>query len=157
MLDGPEGVTHFSEDLPVLSLALLIAVAVQPADVSCAARLSPCHVDTRLSMAGIENEEAARDFIDRLRTAARQGDQQMLIDMIQYPIKVHHESGSREYRTREELMANFSHVFTPTVLGVIGEAQYETLFINSEGAMIGNGEVWFDGSTGPILIKAINP
>lgn len=160
MLEWPEGVTHCSEDFTVpLSLApfLLLAAVAQPDDPSCAVPLSPCHVDTRLSMAGVEDKHVVQAFLESLRTAARDSDREALAGMVQYPISVHHESGSREYRTSVELLENYPRVFTPAVLAAIGEAQYQTLFINAEGAMIGDGEIWFDGWTGPILIKTINP
>mgnify|MGYP003575170522 FL=1 len=150
----------FSEDFIVpLSLAplLILAAVAQSDDLSCAIHLSPCHVDTRLTMAGVEDKQVVQVFLESLRTATREGDREALAGMVQYPISVRHESGSREYRTPEELTARFDQVFTPAVLAAIGEAQYQTLFINAEGAMIGDGEIWFDGWTGPILIKAINP
>ena len=48
-------------------------------------------------------------------------------------------------------------MFTPAVLAAIGKADYGSLFIRDQGAMIGDGEVWFTGGAGGIKISAINP
>jgi hypothetical protein len=61
------------------------------------------------------------------------------------------------YRSRKALLKNFNVVFTPKVLKAIEDAQYEKLFVRDQGAMIGDGEIWFVGRDGQVLIKTINP
>jgi hypothetical protein len=53
-------------------------------------------------------------------------------------------------------LADFDTIFTAPVREQIRAARYETLFINHKGAMIGDGEVWFEKRE-QIAITAVNP
>lgn len=143
-----------------VSLALVLVFAAVPANAQsaaqCAVRGSPCHVDTRLRMAGIENNQDAKDFLKELKAAARRDDRQTLAGLIAYPVTVFGEEKSTTYKTPEALLAEFDAVFTPRVLSAIKRARYKSLFVRDQGAMIGNGEIWFDGWQGAVLIKSIN-
>lgn len=144
--------------LILLSMALTMPEAHAQTAIECAVHLSPCHVDTRLYMAGIEDNQVARDFLARLKSAARAGDRQSLAGMIRYPLTIY--ANGQELVTYEgaaELLENFAAVFTPAVMSAIEGAEYQTLFVNGQGAMIGDGEIWFDGWDGAVLIKAVNP
>lgn len=142
----------------VLALFLAVAPAQAQSAADCARHLSPCHVDTRLHMAGIEDNQDARDFLAHLKAAARDDDRQSLAAMIRYPLTIYADGQEvATYLGAEALLADFDAVFTPPVMGAIEAAEYETLFVNDQGAMIGDGELWFDGWDGQIAVKAINP
>lgn len=146
--------------LPFFTLAMSLFIWPAHAQVAaeCAAHLSPCHVDTRLHMAGIADSQDARDFLARLKSAAQAGDRQILASMIRYPLTIHADGQeAATYRDAAKLLRNFTSVFTPAVISAIKRAEYQSLFVNDQGAMIGDGEIWFSGANGAILIKAVNP
>jgi hypothetical protein len=136
--------------------AVLLALATSAAaaqDVACAPRYAPCHVADRLSMAGVDDPQAMQDFLHRLHAAERAGDRPALAAMVRYPLTVDGET----YENAQALLAGFDRVFTPNVRAAIRSATYASLFVNAQGAMIGDGQVWLDGWTCAIAIKAINP
>lgn len=144
--------------LTLLPLLLFARIAQARIAVECAIHLSPCHVDTRLEMAGIKEPQEMRDFLAQLQSAARDGNHTALAYLVRYPFTLYAEGQTQaHYANAGALLADFETLFTPHVLAAIAAARYETLFINSHGAMIGDGEIWIDGWTGHILIKAINP
>jgi hypothetical protein len=115
-------------------------------------------VASRLGMVGIGIPNDARSFLDRLKAAAKNKDHGALASLVRYPLAMH-DNGKviKIYRTRTALLATFDAVFTPRVLQAIEAAKFETLFVRDQGAMIGDGEIWFDGRNGRVLVKAINP
>lgn len=141
-----------------LPLAIWTAPAHAQSAAECAVHLSPCHADTRLPMAGIEDTQDARDFLARLKSAASSGDRQNLAAMIRYPLTIYADGQEgATYRDAAELLEDFAIVFTPAVMSAIEGAEYQALFVNDQGAMIGDGEIWFDGWDGRVLIKSVNP
>jgi hypothetical protein len=109
-------------------------------------------------MAGIDSPKDARNFHEHLKAAARNKDNDALAALVHYPLAMY-DNGKvvHIYRSRKALLKNFSATFTPKVLKAIEDAKYETLFVRDQGAMIGDGEIWFVGWDGQVLIKTINP
>ncbi|MCT8266575.1 hypothetical protein NYQ83_04755 [Afifella sp. JA880] len=139
-----------------LAAGLLAATASASFADECTDPNAPCPVDERLDMAGIDNPAEARDFLSHLQEATRSDDHDALAVMMRYPLNVYGPDGAQTYADRDAFLAAFDDIFTPGVRSAIEEASYGALFIRDQGAMIGNGEVWFDKSDGKILVKTIN-
>ncbi|MDQ0324329.1 hypothetical protein J2R99_000178 [Rhodopseudomonas julia] len=142
-----------------LCLAAGILAATSSASFAddCADPSAPCPVDERLDMAGIDTPAEARDFLSHLQEATRSKDREALAAMMRYPLNVYGPDGARTYADRDAFQAAFDDIFTDGVQTAIEDASYGALFIRDQGAMIGNGEVWFDKSDDEILVKTINP
>ena len=112
----------------------------------------------RLKIAGIDSPQAAKDFLDSMQTAAAKEDKAAIANLVRYPFTTY-KAGEvqREYSDPSELIADFDNVVTAGVLAEIQNASYEDIFVNYQGAMIGNGAVWFMNYDEGIRIKAINP
>ena len=132
-------------------LAIWLTLGLAPAGAQS-------EVDSQLYMAGIDSPKDARSFHEHLKAAARNKDNDALAALVHYPLAMY-DNGKviHIYRSRKALLKNFNAVFTPKVLKAIEDTQYETLFVRDQGAMIGDGEIWFVGWNGQVLIKTINP
>jgi hypothetical protein len=92
---------------------------------------------------------AYRSFFDDLQQAVRTNDRARVLRLISYPLRVTSSNAagtyrrSRFYRTQSAVRAHYDRIFTPQVRRVILRQRYEQLFVNSHGAMFGNGEIWF--------------
>jgi hypothetical protein len=88
-----------------------------------------------------------------------------VIAMIDFPLRVNGPSGPRFYRDARSVERDFDRIFTPKVRRAILAQRADKLFVRDQGAMIGDGEVWFDTTcpktscspAGPVRIRAINP
>jgi hypothetical protein len=142
--------------LLLLSFALAPLVVHAQDDMDCVAQGSPCHVDSRLKMLHIEDKQIVVDFLDALKTAARTKDRKAMSKLVSYPLSVNKKKKSVAYKTPATLLANFDTVFTPAVLEAIQRAEYEQLFVNIDGIMLGNGEIWCRNADGAIRIFVVN-
>jgi hypothetical protein len=115
-------------------------------------------VDNQFAMAGIDNPKDARSFLEHLKAAVQNKDHDALAALVHYPLAMY-DNGKvvKIYRSRNALLKNFNTVFTPKVLKAVRDAKFKTLFVRDQGAMIGDGEIWFVGWNGQVLIKTINP
>ena len=108
---------------------------------------------------------AYRGFLSRLQSAVRANDKKAVANLAALPLRVNFASGARTYRDRKSIERDFDRIFTQRVKQAILSQRADRLFTNYQGAMIGDGQVWFDQTcrndscspAGPVRIKAINP
>jgi hypothetical protein len=65
--------------------------------------------------------------------------------LVHYPIKVN--PGKKPFTVKNEkaFIKNYDAIITHDIQDAIFKQKYENLFVNSQGAMIGDGEVWITG------------
>jgi len=126
--------------------------------------------DTGRSLSGANTTNAKSKeagypaFLAQLQAAVRADDRAAILGLINYPLRVN-GSRTRTYRDAASVSRDFNRIFTPRVRRAILAQKAGELFVRDQGAMIGDGEVWFDqscadgscSSLGPLRIKAINP
>ena len=127
---------------------------VQPSTVQ--PRTVQSDLDSRLELAGLESPEEVRLFLASLKQHLERDDRAALVSMIRLPLKIYSGSG-KTYTDSKSLISDFDQVFTAKVRAAISTARYEDVFVNYQGAMLGDGEIWFDKRDGKVQIKAINP
>ena len=104
-------------------------------------------------------------FLSRLQAAVRAGDRRAIIALIDFPLRVNEAKGPRLYRDARSVERDFERIFTPKVRRAILGQRADRLFVRDQGAMIGDGELWFDRTCpnatcsppGPVRIMAVNP
>jgi hypothetical protein len=104
-------------------------------------------------------------FLTALQSAVESGNKHAVSGLVAYPLRVKTSAGPRMYCDRKSVERDFEQIFTPKVRKAILAQQAEQLFVRDQGAMIGDGEVWFDQTCSndrcspdaPVRIKAVNP
>lgn len=154
--------------MKIAILSVLMAVGCLVAQPTLAGESCPAPEATAsspdLSMAGIEDPKSLDAFLASLRRAVADHDEAALAAVIEYPLEIY-DSGKvvATYPDEASVLKTFDRVFTPPVQAAIRCSDAADVFVNDQGAMLGDGEVWLDGWSedaepgGPIRIKAINP
>ena len=65
--------------------------------------------------------------------------------LIHYPIKVNPGKKPFTLKNEKEFIKDYDRIITHDIQDAIFKQKYENLFVNSQGAMIGDGEVWITG------------
>jgi hypothetical protein len=65
--------------------------------------------------------------------------------LVHYPIKVNPGKKPFTIKNEKAFVKDYDGIITHDIQDAILKQKYETLFVNSEGAMIGDGEVWITG------------
>jgi hypothetical protein len=103
-----------------------------------------CPGDT-VDRMGPEVAQEARDFLGKLRNAVERGDKKQVASMLRYPIRVHFPDKTVVMHNSEEFARNYGRIVNDSVKAkIIDETSSRCLFANSQGFMVGDGEVWFD-------------
>ena len=95
--------------------------------------------------------EPYHKFFDTFKTAVASDDKKTVANLINYPLMVNRESGTKYIKSSAALLRNYDAIFTENVRHEIAIQTYDTLFVNWQGVMIGRGQVWFEGICSGII------
>jgi hypothetical protein len=87
-------------------------------------------------------QSAAKDFLARLQSAVTKNNKQDIAKLTQFPLRINQHGKSSFVKSKAEFIANYPTIFTKKIKQVIAKQQLQNLFVNSQGVMLGNGEVW---------------
>jgi hypothetical protein len=120
-------------------------------------------MDSRLDFL-FGSHEPYRRFLQDLQHAVSAGDRNQIAGMVSYPFKTHLSGSAVSLANPRQFVAHFDELLPPTSLAAITAQSFEGLFANSQGVMIGRGEVWFSGvcaardcSMPQVMITGLNP
>jgi hypothetical protein len=86
-----------------------------------------------------------QQLLTTLQQAVAKHDAATVATLVHYPIKVN--PGKRPFTVKNEkaFIKDYDRIITSDIQAAIFKQKYENLFVNSQGAMIGDGEVWITG------------
>jgi hypothetical protein len=128
-------------------------------------RIAESERDELSAAKAISPEQANARFLAKLQAAVHSNNRGAIVKLVGLPLRVNFAGGARVYRDRKWIERDFDQIFTAKVRNAILAQRSDRLFVRDQGAMIGDGEVWFREScpiracspAGPLRIVAINP
>lgn len=120
--------------LPYLSLALALAAAVPAAasEEEVYERIETLHGDA----AGFG------EAFSLLQEAMMFGDPVTVADLGAYPLTVGANGEVYDVLAPQDLTDNYDSLISPDTQDLIANQDYDDLFVNGDGVMFGNGELW---------------
>jgi hypothetical protein len=122
----------------VLAAALLFATSLS------AVAQSEEEVNQRIDTV-LGDHQIYREAFDAIQEAVEKDDAEPLSAYVFYPITVRFENEGLELESAEDLIANYETVMTDEIRSAILDQEWADLFVNSEGLMFGDGQVWLNG------------
>ena len=107
-------------------------------------------IDNRYGAIGATSNQAVHAPAEHFWRALKAGDRKAVAAEIRYPIKVTLNGKIKTLRNATELLAVYDAVFTPDYRKAIAAAIPRNMFVRDQGAMLGNGQVWF-GANGKVI------
>lgn len=136
--------------------ALLLFATHLPAQQPVTTDPQACPGST-VDLQGAEFAQKSRAFLASLQAAVKSGDQAAVADMASYPLTVIHGSMRTRIKSKALLISQYDSVFDGRIRRAIEQQTAKCLFGNDQGAMVGNGEVWFaEQPGGAMKIISIN-
>jgi hypothetical protein len=128
--------------------ALLLAV-------SCAKASAQEH---KYSVAGIDDDRAVEAFLAELKEAVAKNDRAKVASMVNFPLRVNNDRRKTLVRRRADLLRRYDAVFNRKVKEALAKQTAADLFVNYQGVMVGDGEIWFrpTGKDGRLKIVTVN-
>ncbi|WP_099191573.1 hypothetical protein [Tepidibacter mesophilus] len=104
--------------------------------------------ESRYDVAGIDNPAEFEEMFNEVKRLVFKGDKNKVSEYVIYPLKVNHDGSTREIATEDEFIKNYDNIFTERVKEALSNQDVKDTFINYQGVMVGDGEVWFGASRG---------
>ena len=98
--------------------------------------------------AGFHDPVRFKRFLLAFRGWVQRDQVDSISDHIRFPIRA---AGSPAW-----FRERYAHLFTPALKAVILHQRLDRIFRNGQGAMLGNGEIWFVETHGRYWVSAIN-
>lgn len=76
------------------------------------------------------------------KTAVVAGDRAAVVEEVRFPLNV---SGGKKITGPGEFQRNYEKIITPAVVRAVSAQDFGTVFVNQQGVMIGDGQVWLNG------------
>ncbi|WP_164162242.1 hypothetical protein [Stenotrophomonas maltophilia] len=110
-------------------------VGAAPADVS--AEDARARIETLLGDAA-QYEKVFNAF----KTAVVGGDRAAVVEEVRFPLNI---SGGKKITGPGEFQRNYEKIITPAVVKAVSGQDFGKVFVNQQGVMIGDGQVWLNG------------
>lgn len=107
------------------------------------------------AVAGIDDADAADKFFLEIKQAVEKNERDKIAALVSYPINVSIKGRRTKLRSKAELLKNYNTVFNETVKQALAKSAAPS-FVNYQGVMIGDGEIWFNLVKNKFKIIAIN-
>ena len=109
--------------------------------------------EKRYAMVGVKDDAAFEKKVQKFRTAVLTGDKKTAASMINFPISCNVSGKSRNIANSAQFIKNFDRIVNPEYKKAMQEAVPHNLFVNDQGVMLGNGQVWFESDG---TVKTLN-
>jgi len=110
----------------------------------------------RYEVAGITNPVAFEAFFGQLQKAVKRGDKNEVAKNVKYPLRVNKEGASRFVHNEKQFLTEYDLIMTGKVRQALLQQSVTNTFVNDQGVMVGDGELWLGQFGNEFGIFAIN-
>ena len=129
---------------------------VLPAGAQTTPGSQACQGST-VDLQGADFAQKSRVFLTGLQNAVKSDDKARVAAMSSYPLLVIHGDRKTRIKTKAEVLGQYDAIFDAHVRQAIAQQSAKCLFGNYQGAMIGDGEIWFrEQPNGTMKIVTVN-
>ena len=89
-----------------------------------------------------QSPDTYRQAFDAIQQAVAQSDAPAFAAWVSYPIEVVAGGEPMVIGDAAEFAAHYDAIVTPEIAEAVTDQSFNDLFVNAEGAMFGNGQVW---------------
>lgn len=99
--------------------------------------------------AGFDDPVAFKKFLRRFQSWVTEGQKDSVAAVIRFPLP----KGARD---KSEFLARYDQYMSEKVKAALARQNFRQIFRNAQGAMVGNGQIWFIPSNNGYTVIAIN-
>jgi hypothetical protein len=123
-------------------LILISSVLLLPA--GAIAQTPTADLDKSIDLS-VGSHVKVQQLLTNLQRAVAQHNPAVVAALVHYPIKVNPGKRPITIKSPKAFIKDYDRIITSDISTVILKQRYEALFVNSQGVMLGDGEVWITG------------
>ncbi|MDH7551524.1 hypothetical protein [Stenotrophomonas geniculata] len=115
----------------------------EPAAATATPAADPAAEDARARIETLLGDAAQYEKVfNAFKTAVVGGDRAAVVEEVRFPLNI---SGGKKITGPGEFQRNYEKIITPAVVKAVSEQDFGKVFVNQQGVMIGDGQVWLNG------------
>jgi hypothetical protein len=130
--------------LRTLSACLILFAGALLAPTLTLAQTTPADFDKSIDQTVGDHIKVQHILTDLQRSVANHNAAGVAA-LVHYPIKVNPGKHPFVVKNEKAFVKDYDRIITPDISATILKQKYDGLFVNTQGAMIGDGEVWITG------------
>ena len=91
------------------------------------------------------NADRYESVFNALQRGVAAGDRAAVAALMRYPVRVTMDGKTTKVADAAAFQRDYDKIVTPALAKLIAAQEFDQLFVNWQGVMIGQGEVWFTG------------
>jgi len=116
--------------------------AAEPAATAPTATDEPAE-DARARIESVLGDAAQYEKVfNAFKTAVVGGDRAAVVEEVRFPLNI---AGGKKITGPGEFQRNYEKIITPAVVKAVSGQDFGKVFVNQQGVMIGDGQVWLNG------------
>ncbi|HHA2859828.1 TPA: hypothetical protein ACOFDH_002251 [Stenotrophomonas maltophilia] len=116
--------------------------ATPAAEPAAAAADAPAE-DARARIETLLGDAAQYEKVfNAFKTAVVGGDRAAVVEEVRFPLNI---AGGKKITGPGEFQRNYEKIITPAVVKAVSGQDFGKVFVNQQGVMIGDGQVWLNG------------
>jgi hypothetical protein len=109
-----------------------------------AAQTTPTDLDKSIDLS-VGSHVKVEHLLTELQASVAKHNTAAVAALVHYPIKVNPGKHPITIKSPKAFIKDYDSIITHDISDVILKQKYEALFVNSQGVMLGDGEVWITG------------
>jgi hypothetical protein len=126
-----------------LATLILLASTLLTATLG-SAQTGPTDLDKSIDLS-VGNHVKVQTLLTDLQRSVSQHNAAAVAALVHYPIKVNPGKRPITIKNPKEFIKDYDRIITADIAAAIYKQKYDALFVNSQGVMIGDGEIWITG------------
>lgn len=119
------------------------APVVQASNIAASSTTAASSVEDRLvNVAGFKSASNVRAYYANLQRAVAKGDKAGVAARVRFPLGVYGGDRKMVIKNKAQLMNQYDKIFTKDIKKTLAETKFDDLFVNSDGASVGQGSIW---------------
>ncbi|MCF3526896.1 hypothetical protein [Stenotrophomonas maltophilia] len=141
----PEPPAQPAADAPPPMEANAAATPAEPAAAAPAAPAAEAPAeDARARIESLLGDAAQFEKVfNAFKTAVVGGDRAAVVEQVRFPLNI---SDGKKITGPGEFQRNYEKIITPAVVKAVSGQDFGKVFVNQQGVMIGDGQVWLNGT-----------
>ena len=136
----------------VLFAAVVLSLALTPA-----AALAQSEEAVNTSIDTVLGDHAPyQKTIEALQQGVKNHDAKAVAALVSYPIEIRVKGAEKTIKSADQFVADYDAIMIPQIVDAVTGQSYADLFVNYQGVMFGNGQVWVNGICKDKACKAVD-
>ncbi len=132
------------------------AWAEQGTNSSAPAYIASVDSDNPYAVAGIDDPAEFTAYFAKLQKAVKDNKPKEVAELISYPMNVNKDNKKYIIYNRDEFIKKYDRIFTSVVRDQLLTQKVDTLFVNYQGVMVGDGDLWMGERNNKLGVIAVN-